>query len=140
MRVPLQGLLTSGLILAGVLGMCRQVAHGQGKTPTAVTPADYLEWRSKLKNWGRWGPNDERGTSNLITAAKILQATKLVKEGLVISLAHPEPQHSEVDVPESGVFHRVTNAISETNTTDTYQVSYHGQAITHMDTFCHFFF
>ena len=140
MRISLRGLLASGLILAGVLGMYRQVAHGQGNASSAVTPADYLQWRAKFKNWGRWGANDERGTSNLITAAKVLQATRLIKEGLVISLAHPEPQHPEVDVPESGVFHRVTNGISETNTTDTYQVSYHGQAITHMDTFCHFFF
>ena len=126
MRISLRGLLAGGLILVGVLAMYKEAAHGQGQgnASSAVTPADYLQWRAKFKNWGRWGANDERGTSNLITAAKVLQATKLIKEGLVISLAHPEPQHPEVDVPESGVFHRVTNGITETNTTDTYPVSY----------------
>jgi hypothetical protein len=43
------------------------------------------------------------------------------------------------EVPATAVFHRVTNAISATNTTDNYQVSYHGLGLSHMDSFCHFF-
>jgi kynurenine formamidase len=42
-------------------------------------------------------------------------------------------------VPATAVFHRMTNAISATNTTDNYQVSYHGLGLSHMDSFCHFF-
>jgi len=140
MRLRLKVLLASGLLLAGVLGTYRTLARGQSKSPTTVTPADYHQWRTKFKNWGRWGPDDQRGTTNLITAAKIVSAAKLVKEGLAISLAHAEPQRVDAEVPASGVFHRVTNGISATNTTDNYQVSYHGQAVAHMDAFCHFFF
>jgi len=69
-----------------------------------------------------------------------LNAARLVKNGIVISLAHAEPQKPEADVPAGGVFHRTTNAISATNTTDTYQVSYHGLSVAHMDSFCHFFY
>jgi len=130
--------LASGL-LAGLLGVSQSRAQGQAKSPTAVTPADYLRWRTEFKNWGRWGPNDERGTSNLITAAKILSATKLVKTGLVVSLARPVPQMVDPEVPAGAVFHRVTNGITATNTTDNYQVSYHGLGLSHMDSFCHFF-
>jgi kynurenine formamidase len=128
-----------GLLLVGLLGVSPSPAQGQTKSRTAVTPADYLRWRTEFKNWGRWGPNDERGTTNLITAAKILSAAKLVKAGIVVSLARPVPQVADVEVPASAVFHRVTNAISETNTTDNYQVSYHGLGLSHMDSFCHFF-
>ena len=128
--------LASGLLLA-VLPAFPILAQGQ--TKSTATPADYLRWRTELKNWGRWGANDERGTTNLITPAKVLSATKLVKTGQVVSLAHPVPQVADDEVPAAGVFHRTTNAISDTNTTDNYQVSYHGLAVSHMDSFCHFF-
>jgi hypothetical protein len=28
----------------------------------------------RLRNWGKWGPDDERGTLNYITAAEIVKA------------------------------------------------------------------
>jgi len=43
------------------------------------------------------------------------------------------------DVGANGVFHRVTNGITDGGTTDNYQVSFHGQTVAHMDTWCHFF-
>lgn len=129
-------------VLGGLLavGVGAAVLYGQSRSAPTVTPADYLRWRSEMKNWGRWGPDDERGASNLITAARIVNAAKLVKSGIVISLAHAVPQQVAADVGVNAVFHRTTNGISATNTTDTYQVSYHGQAVAHMDSFCHFFF
>ena len=132
-------LALAGSLLAGLLGVWQPLAHSQTKSPAAATPADYLRWRTELKNWGRWGPNDERGTTNLITAAKILSAAKLVKAGLVVSLARPVPQAADAEAPAAAVFHRVTNAITAENTTDNYQVSYHGLSVSHMDSFCHFF-
>ena len=39
-----------------------------------------------LTNWGRWGPEDERGTHNLLTLEIIKRATSLVKTGKVYSL------------------------------------------------------
>jgi len=41
----------------------------------------------KLSNWGRWGPEDQLGTVNLITPEKRLQAAACVKSGTVLSLA-----------------------------------------------------
>ena len=106
---------------------------------TAALRADYERWRTDFKTWGRWGADDNKGTSNLITPQKVQRATRLVKNGIVVSLAHPEPQQAAADVNAGGVFHRTTNAITAGNTTDTYQVSYHGQTVAHMDAWCHFF-
>ena len=39
------------------------------------------ETAEKLKNWGRWGPDDEIGTLNFITPDKIIDASKLIKRG-----------------------------------------------------------
>ena len=134
------GLLVAGALTFGAGVLASQLfAQSQGKGAASVTPADYQRWKAEYKNWGRWGPDDQRGTTNLITPAKIMTAAKLVKNGIVVSLAHPEPQKAEADVQPAGVFHRTTNNITATNTTDTYQVSYHGQTVAHMDTWCHFF-
>src|SRR5207249_654071 len=100
---------------------------------------NYERWRTEFKTWGKWGTDDNKGTSNLITPDKIIKTMKLVKEGIVVSLAHPEPQQAAADVNANGVFKRTTNAITNGGTTDNYQVSYHGQTVAHIDTWCHFF-
>jgi len=106
---------------------------------TSALRAQYEQWRKDFKTWGKWGTDDNKGTSNLITPQKILSAVKLVKSGVVVSLAPPVPQVAAADVNATGVFHRTTNAITDGGTTDTYQVSYHGLTVAHMDTWCHFF-
>src|SRR5258708_31158957 len=140
MRRQLRLVLAVGLLLSAVLLISLRRARGQAKSSSPATPADYLKWRNEMKNWGRWGAEDERGTSNLITPAKSLSAAKLVKSGIVVSLAHAVPQQVDAEVPAASVFHRTTNGITATNTTDTYAVSYHGLGVSHMDAFCHFFF
>jgi len=41
----------------------------------------------RLKNWGKWGPDDEVGTLNYTTAEDIVAAARLVRKGKVMSLA-----------------------------------------------------
>ena len=108
---------------------------------TAALRAQYEKWRTEFKTWGRWAPvgQESMGTTSLITPEKVASALKLVKNGIVISLAHPEPQEPAADVNPAGVFHRTTNAITDGGTTDNYQVSFHGQTVAHIDTWCHFF-
>jgi hypothetical protein len=59
--------------------------------------------------------------------------------GVSPALARPVPQVADAEFPPAAVFHRVTNGITATNTTDNYQVSYHPLGLSHMDSFCHFF-
>ncbi|MHB8576719.1 MAG: cyclase family protein, partial [Dehalococcoidia bacterium] len=40
----------------------------------------------KVRNWGRWGKDDQLGTLNFITAEKIIQAAATVKQGKVFAL------------------------------------------------------
>ncbi len=47
------------------------------------------ETGKRLRNWGKWGPEDERGTLNYITTDRIVLAAGLVKRGAVFSLAIP---------------------------------------------------
>src|SRR5207248_745163 len=129
-RLKLAGLCMA-LVLTGVafgFQLRGQGQAGAGAAPadTAAMRANYERWRTEFKTWGKWGPEDNKGTSNFITAQKVMNTMKLVKNGIVVSLAHPEPQQAAADVNANGVFHRTTNGITAGGTTDTYQVSYHG--------------
>src|SRR5258705_8167465 len=57
----------------------------------ARTPKNAAEFDAmfeQIKNWGRWGPNDQLGAANLITDAKRKQAASLVRSGISVSLSH----------------------------------------------------
>jgi kynurenine formamidase len=47
------------------------------------------ELARKVSNWGRWGPEDERGTLNFITPEVVRRAAACVKRGAVFSLGLP---------------------------------------------------
>jgi len=139
--------LRIGVVLAATAGGLHAVAYGQSQpaaapeapADTAELRAQYEQWRDEFKTWGRWGSGDSKGASNLITPEKVQSATSLVERGIVVSLAPPVPQEVAADVNENGLFRRTTNRITDGGTTDTYQVSYHGLTVAHMDAFCHFF-
>jgi kynurenine formamidase len=41
---------------------------------------------ARLSNWGRWGKDDERGTTNLITPERIVEAARLIRTGRIFDL------------------------------------------------------
>ena len=53
-------------------------AAQEASMPPLVTQEEYERWLTELSNWGRWGPDDELGTLNLITPAKRTEAAALV--------------------------------------------------------------
>jgi len=68
-----------------------------------VTPTLLEEYCRKFRNWGRWGPDDERGTVNFITPEVVRHAATLVRKGTVISCALPFDSNG----PQTGAFGRV---------------------------------
>ena len=57
-------------------------------------------------NWGRWGPDDVRGTMNYLTAEKRRDAGALIRRGVSFSLA----QSFDMDGPQKG-WRRRTNPV-----------------------------
>lgn len=43
----------------------------------------------RCKNWGRWGPDDQRGALNLLTPERVAAAAGLVRSGRTVSCAWP---------------------------------------------------
>jgi kynurenine formamidase len=138
--------LLMGVFIAcasGVAAMGRVPAQAQQSTPlmtpgpaAARTPrnlAEFDQMFTQISNWGRWGKDDELGSANLVTPAKRKQALGLVKEGITVSLAHNPLTEAAEDNTSPFEF-----TMNRGLTTDTYKVSYHGYAHSHLDALCHF--
>ena len=69
---------------------------------------------ARVSNWGRWGPDDVRGTMNFLDSAKRVAAAALIRSGEAISLA----QAFDMDGPQKG-WRRRTNPIHTMLDTDT---------------------
>lgn len=52
-------------------------------------PPELRALADKVSNWGRWGPDDERGTLNLVDAAAVRRGVAAATDGRVFSLAMP---------------------------------------------------
>ncbi|HVX19786.1 MAG TPA: cyclase family protein [Acidimicrobiales bacterium] len=51
------------------------------------TQDEVLAYFDELSNWGRWGPDDERGTLNFVTPDVVRRAVATVTEGVGVSCA-----------------------------------------------------
>jgi kynurenine formamidase len=97
----------------------------------------------QVRNWGRWGDDDERGALNLITDAKRAQAAALVQEGVVVSCALELPVRPGPD-NANPVQHHITRGGDAQGgnfggSADYFAIAPHGYATTHLDALCHIF-
>ena len=112
-------------------------AQAQGE----VTLEDIDGWMTELSNWGRWGRQDQLGAINLITPLKRRQAAALVKEGVSVSLARDPEKEKAADNPSPYEHVMIRTGLGNSGAAmDTYKVSYHGLAHTHLDSLSHVFF
>ncbi|MFT3989301.1 cyclase family protein [Aestuariivirga sp.] len=71
--------------------------------PAAVSFADFERMFEEVKNWGRWGWDDDLGTMNYVTPAKIAEAASLVRSGRTVSMAIPINKVAGPDNPNPAV-------------------------------------
>jgi len=102
----------------------------------------------RVSNWGRWGPDDQRGTLNLITPDAVRRGAAAVRTGETFSLAIPFDQTGP-QWEGNGMPHRVnpelrTDAVNVaftgdpadfTTTDDSFRMG--SQAATHLDALSH---
>lgn len=124
------------LLLTLTLAVSAQNSH-------TATKADFERWMKQLSNWNRWGKDDQKGTVNLITPAKVKQAAALAKSGITVSL---ERQLDTMEAADNGnpLTHIMTNTgenpVAGAYAMDRYEISYHGYGHTHMDALGHAFY
>ena len=120
-------------LLASVL-VLTFVASGRGQTAprTPRNAAEFDAMFQQIKNWGRWGLDDQLGSVNLITPAKRKQAVALARTGETVSLAHTLLTE-KADDNSSPFEHTMLRG----NNMDRYAIQYHGYAHSHIDALCH---
>jgi kynurenine formamidase len=92
------------LALAGLTGAAAIASHSRLPAVLAANEAyprnlsqeDIERWLTELSNWGKWGPDDQAGTINLITPAKRKAAAALVRDGVSVSMS------LDADLPAEG--------------------------------------
>jgi len=126
--------MRSRLVGAACLAIAVAVAPGWSQTRDRAphNAAEFDALFQQVKNWGRWGKDDQLGSANLVTAAKRKQAVALVKDGTTVSLAHNVLTEKAED--NSNPFE---HTMLRGNNMDRYAVSYHGYAHSHVDALCH---
>ena len=97
-----------------------------------------------LKNWGKWGPDDERGTLNYITAENVRAAGALVRTGRSVSMAIPINTVAGPDNPNPALHYMSTTHDVDVGSgellrfaTDFLGIQFHGDCHTHIDALCH---
>ena len=127
---------TSTLWLGAFVGLvvmaCTTVDTQEPRYPRNVEEFDELF--QEHNNWGRWGADDELGTANLITAEKTREAAGLVRRGITVSLAHNPMPDEAADNPDAAFNHTMGSSLRS----DTYEFTYHGYGVSHIDSLCHF--
>jgi kynurenine formamidase len=112
-------------------------------TPSRISAQQFDQLFRSVCNWGRWGPNDERGTLNYITPDDIRQAASLVRAGRSVSMAVPINKVAGPDNPRPAAHYMVQSYDIHSDLgepqfcTDFLASEFHGDCHTHIDALCH---
>ncbi|MDG2026060.1 MAG: cyclase family protein [Acidimicrobiales bacterium] len=97
-----------------------------------------------VKNWGRWGEDDEAGALNLITDDVRRGAAAAVRHGRAVSCARDIPVDPAPDNPHPALHMMVKGGddclipgLGFETTSDFVGLAFHGMASSHLDAFCH---
>ncbi len=128
-------LVTAAALSLPLSGLAQDFA-GTSSAPE-LTRDTIDAWMGVLSNTGRWGPDDERGTLNLITPAHVVRAAALVTEGRSVSLSHDYLKEPAADAT-SPLRHEISGVTgSGAFVSDRIDIDYHGFAHSHIDALCH---
>jgi len=112
-------------------------------TPAHVSKAEFEKLFQAVKNWGRWGPEDEKGTLNYIQPEHIRAAAGLVRSGRSVSMAVPINKVAGPDNPRPATHYMVQTFDIHSDlgepqfSTDYLASEFHGDCHTHIDALCH---
>jgi len=136
--------MKSSFFLLALGALClSQFSQAQTGAPAQLrNRQDFARWMAELSNWGRWGKDDQLGALNLVTPEKRKQALALIREGVPVSLARDVEKEKAAD--NGSPFQHLMDRTGANNPgyscADTFKVSYHGMAHTHIDSLCHMFY
>jgi kynurenine formamidase len=108
-----------------------------------VDVAEFERIFESVKNWGRWGDQDELGTLNYITPETVREAASLVRSGRRVSMAIPINKVAGPDNPMPATLFLVQGHDVPVDGSkvrfglDWLGMAAHGDTHTHVDALCH---
>jgi kynurenine formamidase len=108
-----------------------------------ISVAEFETMFEAVKNWGRWGPDDELGTLNYIKPEHVRRAAGLVKSGRSVSMAIPINTVAGPDNQNPAIHHmtRLFDLPIDSSSLrfgmDFLGMSCHGDCHTHIDALNH---
>lgn len=108
-----------------------------------VTVEQFEAIFESVKNWGRWGPDDQLGTMNYITGDTVRRAAGLVRSGRRVSMTIPINKVVGPDNPQPALQfvtqgHEIPVDSSQVRFgLDFLGMACHGDCHTHVDALCH---
>jgi len=110
---------------------------------TTVTAKEFGELFRALSNWGRWGPEDQRGALNHLTPERVTAAAGLVRNGATVTLSLPLNTEAAVDNPKPADHYMTELGPPDTAPhsvqflKDYVGADYHNDGHSHIDALCH---
>lgn len=111
--------------------------------PATVTAHEFGELFRALSNWGRWGPEDQRGALNHLTPERVIAAAGLVRDGATVTLSLPLNTEAAVHNPRPADHYMTELAPPDTAPQsvrflkDYVGADYHNDGHSHIDALCH---
>jgi len=108
-----------------------------------ISVQEFDELFESLKNWNRWGEDDEKGALNYITPEKVRAAAALVKSGRSVSMSIPINTVADVDNAHPAIHYMACGHDIDMGSkhqgyaTDFLGMQFHGDCHTHIDALCH---
>lgn len=107
----------------------------------------YASTFEQVKNWGRWGEDDERGALNLITPEMTADAARLAASGRTVSAALDLDTRPGPSNPSPVLHHMLAAGDARASSplpgfegsSDFVGIACHGMTTTHIDALCHIF-
>src|SRR3954453_18177851 len=115
--------------------------------PDLPSTAELEQIYDSVKNWDRWGRDDERGALNHLTDAHLAAAAGLVRTGQSVSMAHDLTTRPTPETPSPAHHHMLSSGdalgssvVPDYEATQDYLgTAVHGLGLTHIDALCHMF-
>jgi kynurenine formamidase len=111
--------------------------------PPRLSVEEFQALFDRCSNWGRWGPEDERGTLNLIKPEHVKRAAGLVQEGITVSCSLPLNTTPDIEnrSPALHLMIRAGDVVAQESPppsiADYLGLAPHGQSHSHLDALCH---
>lgn len=120
------------------------VSAPQHLPDVAVTAAQFSELFTAVCTWGRWGWADERGALNNITGERVAAATRLVRDGVTVTLSLPLNTEPALHNPVPADHHMTALEEEPGGAEDPVHfkkdyvgLDFHNDGHSHLDALCH---